>query len=338
MNGIRAPAEDSSSLKSDRAVLSRTSRSAAARALTPAENALCGASAGLVSRAIVSPFDVVKITLQLETTTRRRLHGGSVLSCAQRIMRQEGVRGFFKGNLSAEYLYLGYGASQFLAFSAVEGMLSRRIPKRARSFVGGALAGAISTSATYPLDLLRTRFVAQQLSSRVHASITGAIRHIYREEGFRGFYRGLFPACLQIMPYMGIVFGSYDVLSSSYRWLRSSVLVGDSVAINVLDSVQDAVIGGSAAVVGKTCVYPLDLVRKRLQIQGPHLANYAFGSVPAYTGMTNALVYIARNEGVLALFRGLTPALIKAAPASACIFFIFGNTRDLLLSLRPSVS
>ncbi|KAJ2814299.1 mitochondrial thiamine pyrophosphate transporter, partial [Coemansia erecta] len=70
-------------------------------------------------------------------------------------------------------------------------------------------------------------------------------------------------------------------------------------------------------------------------IQGPHLMSYARGRVPKYVGMSDALVYIVRNEGVLALFRGLTPALVKAAPASATIFFIFGHTRDLLLSLRP---
>ncbi|KAJ2359168.1 mitochondrial thiamine pyrophosphate transporter [Coemansia sp. RSA 2618] len=319
------------------AVLTQTSRAGATRKLAPIENALCGATAGLVSRAIVSPFDVVKITLQLETGVRASaLRSGSIVACATRIMQTEGMRGFYKGNLSAEYLYLAYGATQFLAFGTIESALARtRLPKRARSFIGGAAAGAVATSATYPLDLLRTRFVAQELSSRVHTSILEALRHIHREEGVRGFYRGLWPACLQIMPYMGIVFTSYDTLASGYRWVRRNVMTSASPFAQGLDSVQDAMIGAGAAIIGKTCVYPLDLVRKRLQIQGPHLMSYARGRVPKYVGMSDALVYIVRNEGVLALFRGLTPALVKAAPASATIFFIFGHTRDLLLSLRP---
>ncbi|KAJ2132164.1 mitochondrial thiamine pyrophosphate transporter [Coemansia sp. RSA 1807] len=306
-------------------------RSTSMRQLTATESALCGATAGLISRAIVSPLDVVKITLQLETA-RNTPH--TVTSCASRIMRTEGMRGFFKGNLSAEYLYLTYGAMQFLAFGAVDRALQNRVPKRIRSFVGGALAGATATCVTYPLDLLRTRFVAQQLEFRVHATLREAVTKIYRDEGVRGFYRGLGPACVQIMPYMGIVFTSYDVLASSYVWARKRVPVSPRV-LSAVDSVKDAVIGACAAVVGKTCVYPLDLVRKRLQIQGPHLLSYARGHVPKYRGMSDALVYIARTEGVLALFRGLTPALLKAAPASATVFFVFGHSRDLLLSLRP---
>ncbi|KAJ1821023.1 mitochondrial thiamine pyrophosphate transporter [Coemansia sp. RSA 2675] len=321
-------------------VLLQTSRSNSVRKLSPAESAFCGATAGVVSRAIVAPFDVVKITLQLQTQQRSyaflRPTNDGMLACAARILRKEGARGLFKGNLSAEYLYLTYGAVQFLVFDAIESTLKQsRLPKRARSFVGGALAGAIATSATYPFDLLRTRFIAQETGNKVHKSILGAVRQIHAEEGVRGFYRGLWPACLQIMPYMGIVFTSYDTLASSYSWMRRSLLVGNSPILRGLDAVQDAIIGGSAAVIAKTCVYPLDLVRKRLQVQGPQLANFAYGAVPKYTGMANALAYIVRNEGYLALFRGLTPALIKAAPASAAIFYVYGYTRDLVLTVRP---
>ncbi|KAJ2834441.1 mitochondrial thiamine pyrophosphate transporter [Coemansia furcata] len=321
-------------------VLLQTSRSNSVRKLTPVESAFCGATAGVVSRAIVAPFDVVKITLQLQTQQRSyaflRPTNDGMLACGRRILRKEGVRGLFKGNLSAEYLYLTYGAAQFLVFDTIESALRQTsLPKRARSFIGGALAGAIATSATYPFDLLRTRFIAQETGNQVHKSILGAVRQIYAEEGVRGFYRGLWPACLQIMPYMGIVFTSYDVLATSYSWMRRSLLVGNSPILRGLDAVQDALIGGSAAVIGKTCVYPLDLVRKRLQVQGPQLTNFAYGAVPKYTGMANALAFIVRNEGVLALFRGLTPALIKAAPASAAVFYIYGYTRDLVLTVRP---
>ncbi|KAJ2552570.1 mitochondrial thiamine pyrophosphate transporter [Coemansia sp. RSA 1933] len=329
-------AKDKGAAPSDN-VLMRTSRSSTARALTKGENMLCGATAGLVSRAIISPFDVVKITLQLET--RRRtigvLRSDGVVHCAARILRSEGVRGLFKGNLSAEYLYLTYGATQFLAFSVLESAVKRIdvVPQKTRSFVCGALAGGIATSATYPLDLLRTRFIAQEPANRVHASIVGAVTQIYRTEGPRGFYRGLWPACLQIMPYMGIVFTSYDTLASAYAWMRSNVVTSAGPVVRAVDSVQDALIGASAAVIGKCCVYPLDLVRKRLQIQGPHLQSYAHGAVPRYTGLSNALLFIVRNEGFLSLFRGLTPSLLKAAPASATIFFVYGQTRDLVLSL-----
>ncbi|KAJ1733011.1 mitochondrial thiamine pyrophosphate transporter [Coemansia sp. Benny D160-2] len=323
----------------DTTVLMRTTRSGAARRLTAGENVVCGAMAGLVSRAVVSPFDVVKITLQLQTTqTQTQRQRGGAIRCLRSIVHKEGVRGLFKGNVSAELLYLGYGAAQFLAFGALESALARTgvLPSKSRTFVCGALAGGIATSATYPLDLLRTRFVAQGIgaASRVHKSIAGAVVQILRDDGPRGLYRGLWPACLQIMPYMGIMFASYDVLGSAYKRMRATVVTSHGVVARTVDSMQDALIGGSAAVVSKCCVYPLDLARKRLQIQGPRLSSYAQGAVPRYTGLANALVSIVRSEGPRALFRGLTPSLIKAAPASATVFFVYGQTRDLVLSLR----
>ncbi|KAJ1931453.1 mitochondrial thiamine pyrophosphate transporter [Linderina macrospora] len=171
------------------------------------------------------------------------------------------------------------------------------------------------------------------MDRRMYTSILGAVRKIHAEEGIRGFYRGLWPACLQIMPYMGAVFTSYDLLATGYRHLRRSVLVSSSPVLQALDTMQDAILGGAAAVISKTFVYPLDLVRKRLQVQGTQ--QFTKSSLPVYTSMSNALVSIARNEGVLALFRGLTPALVKAAPASAAVFFVFGWTRDVVLAVKP---
>ncbi|KAJ2769082.1 mitochondrial thiamine pyrophosphate transporter, partial [Coemansia linderi] len=110
-------------------VLLQTSRSNSVRKLSPAESAFCGATAGVVSRAIVAPFDVVKITLQLQTQQRSyaflRPTNDGMLACAARILRKEGARGLFKGNLSAEYLYLTYGAVQFLVFDAIESTLKQ---------------------------------------------------------------------------------------------------------------------------------------------------------------------------------------------------------------------
>lgn len=45
---------------------------------------------------------------------------------------------------------------------------------------------------------------------------------IYHNEGSRGFYRGLWPAIIQIMPYMGLLFSSYDLFAKGFKKLRVS--------------------------------------------------------------------------------------------------------------------
>lgn len=83
-------------------------------------------------------------------------------------------------------------------------------PPAACSFVSGALAGTLSTTATYPLDLLRTRFAASG-RDKVYLSLWSGVRQIGRNEGLPGFFRGLAAANAQIVPYMGLFFTLYEV-------------------------------------------------------------------------------------------------------------------------------
>lgn len=109
---------------------------------------------------------MVKIRLQLQIhpdSARAPLYRG-ILPTMRTIVAQEGITGLWKGNIPAELLYLGYGASQFLTYQQVTLFISRsgwRVPESAQSFLAGATAGGLATTFTYPLDLLRTRFAAQ---------------------------------------------------------------------------------------------------------------------------------------------------------------------------------
>ncbi|RKP33278.1 mitochondrial carrier domain-containing protein, partial [Dimargaris cristalligena] len=188
------------------------------------QHALSGGVAGVVSRFIIAPLDVIKIHLQLQTGAQTYPITGSatagyegVASFVTRTLRQEGVRGLWRGNLSAEYLYLSYGAIQFLAYSQYERLLTKvtrdrvKIPAQASPFIAGFLTGVTATAVTYPFDLLRTRFAAQD-ANKVYTGLTSAIIQIYRTEGIVGFYRGVWPSLIQIMPYVSLVFGTYDLL------------------------------------------------------------------------------------------------------------------------------
>ena len=144
------------------------------RPLTPPENAFCGALAGVFSRFVIAPLDVVKIRLQTESRGKY----GSMLHAFRVIAREEGLRGFWKGNGAAVILYCGYGAVQFSTFAECKRMLierDRRLGhdadaagrKAMRDFMSGAAAGTAATVVTYPFDLLRTRLALQSSEHRV---------------------------------------------------------------------------------------------------------------------------------------------------------------------------
>lgn len=171
---------------------------------------------------------------------------------------------------------------------------------------------------TYPLDLLRTRFAAQG-TNRIYSSLRGSVRDIARAEGAKGFFQGLSAGVGQVMPYMGLFFATYETLRPSLAHLSLPWGSGDATA------------GLIAGVFAKTGVFPLDVIRKRLQVQGPMLGRFAGGMVPRYEkSIWNTGKSIRINEGWRGLYRGLGISLVKSAPASAITMWTYEHVLKIL--------
>ncbi|ROW18234.1 hypothetical protein VPNG_00203 [Cytospora leucostoma] len=297
-----------------------------------------GAVAGLISRFIIAPLDVVKIRLQLQVHSmsdplsyqdirgKGPVYKGTIQTL-KTILATEGLTGLWKGNVPAELMYINYSAIQFTTYRSTTQLLrglageDGRLPNTVGSFLSGAAAGAAATACTYPLDLLRTRFAAQGDDDRVYTSMRRAIGQIYRDEGPRGYFRGLGPALGQIVPFMGVFFTVYEALRLSLGKLDLPFGGGDAVA------------GTAASVIGKTGVFPLDTVRKRIQVQGPTRTRYVHKNIPEYNGMgaLGTMRAILRAEGLRGLYRGLTVSLFKAAPAGAITVWVYERVLRTLI-------
>lgn len=294
-----------------------------------------GAVAGLVSRFVIAPLDVVKIRLQLQPHSlsdplaplRTAPVYRGTYATVRHILRHEGLTALWKGNVPAELMYVCYAALQFGTYRtvtlALHSGLDRKLPDAAESFIAGASAGALATSLTYPLDLLRTRFAAQG-KQKVYSSLLGALRDIRRDEGYRGFFRGIGPGLAQIVPFMGIFFASYE----SLRMMMADV--------NMPWGSGDATAGAIGSVIAKTSVFPLDLVRKRIQVQGPTRARYGNGDIPEYKSAVKALRTIVRTEGARGLFKGLPISLLKSAPASAVTVWTYERALEAMINIEKT--
>ena len=271
---------------------------------------------------------MIKIRLQLQIhslsdpTSYRGVAGPTykgTFGSFRRILRDEGFTALWKGNIPAEGLYLTYGSIQFLTYRSANQLLNHPdLPYHpsatASSFISGAFAGTVATTATYPLDLLRTRFAAQG-KERVYASLRSGIQEIHEKEGIRGFFRGLTAANTQIVPYMGLFFTLYEAFKP--------ILNNASLPLAWMGS-ADGSAAILASILSKTAVYPLDTVRKRLQVQGPTRARYVHRNIPEYkTGVLGTIKLILRREGIRGMYRGLPVALIKAAPTSAVTIWTY---------------
>ncbi|KAH6898769.1 mitochondrial carrier domain-containing protein [Thelonectria olida] len=294
-----------------------------------------GAIAGLVSRFVVAPLDVVKIRLQLQPHSlsdplfalRDAPAYRGAISTLSHILKHEGVTGLWKGNVPAEMMYVCYAAIQFTTYRYttvfLRTALPNRLPDGAESFIAGATSGAAATSLTYPLDLLRTRFAAQG-RHRIYASLRSAVWDIKRDEGFRGFFRGIGPGLGQIVPFMGLFFLTYESLRISFEDLHMPWGSGDATA------------GMLASILSKTAVFPLDLVRKRIQVQGPSRSKYVYNHIPEYSTARGAIRSIILTEGFRGLYKGLPISLIKAAPASAVTLWTYEQSLKLMLNFNSA--
>lgn len=139
------------------------------------------------------------------------------------------------------------------------------------------------------------------------------------EGGFFALYRGIVPTVAGVAPYVGLNFMIYE---SVREYFTPEGQTGPSSAGKLLA-------GAISGAVAQTCTYPLDVLRRRFQI------NTMSGMGYRYKSIWDAIRVIVRNEGVRGLYKGITPNLLKVAPSMASSWLSFEMTRDFLITLKP---
>ena len=296
------------------------------------DSAIAGSVSGLVTRALISPIDVLKIRLQLANFNSAPKHNlnfyqnGKILAnLSYTIFKDEGGTAFWKGNIPAEIMYVLYGASQFTCYSFLNDRFKGREKNgNLKHLVLGSISGCFASLMTYPFDVLRTRFVANNSRSFFH--LFKSINYIYKTEGLNGFYGGLKPTLYQVSLSTGISFLSYEYLNSNI----DINFINDNFNNNKL--INQYISGFLAGFISKGTTFPLDLIKRRLQIKGSSnevlLNNYTFiTNKNSIYNQKSKMYHIIRDivvrEGFKGLYRGFSMAVIKSAPTTALSFSIY---------------
>ncbi|KAK6142728.1 hypothetical protein DH2020_023076 [Rehmannia glutinosa] len=293
---------------------------------------VAGGVAGGVSRTAVAPLERLKILLQVQNPHNIKYNG--TVQGLKYIWRTEGFRGLFKGNGTNCARIVPNSAVKFFSYEqASKGILYMYQQQTGNEdaqltpvlrLAAGACAGIIAMSATYPMDMVRGRLTVQGM---FHALST-----VLREEGFRALYKGWLPSVIGVVPYVGLNFAVYESLKD---WLIKSKAFG-LVEDNELGVVTRLTCGAAAGTVGQTVAYPLDVIRRRMQMVGWSNASSIVtgdGRTKApleYTGMIDAFRKTVRHEGFRALYKGLVPNSVKVVPSIAIAFVTYEQVKELL--------
>lgn len=292
---------------------------------------LAGGLTGCTTRTLCQPFDVIKIRLQLQVEP---IHSGSQTSKYRSIpqtigtiYREEGIIAFWKGHNTAQVLSLTQGVAQFTFYERFNHILRELAlfdgHDRIRNFVCGACSGSFAAFTIMPLDVIKTRLVSQD-SAGGYKNAFHAARSIFKYEGIRGMYRGLAPAIMQTAPLTGGQFMFYNLFGNALKRMES--LPQDAL----LAPTDLMVCGALSGLCTKLLVYPLDLVKRRLQIQGFSKGRRTYGRHFSCRNMFQCIYRVVRTEGFLGLYKGLSSSLLKASITSAIFFTIYDKLLYLL--------
>jgi solute carrier family 25 phosphate transporter 23/24/25/41 len=279
-----------------------------------------GAFAGAVAKCFVAPFERLREVLQAAEV----VPPSGLAGVTRQIIRDEGVRGLWRGNTLVLARVVPYVALQWSIYDAVQDALalarqrgtSTSAPPVGCSpqtgvldkLVAGIVAGTAATLVVYPLECLKTEVAVAGL----RGSLIANARQVLREEGIRGFYKGLGATVSFKVIATAVGFNLHAELSKAYR---------QAVDGRRLTALEHGLIGGLSGVVCATITLPLHSAVTKLRIQG------TAGRPVLYRGLADCMRQTARKAGVRALFSGALPTYAKVFPNVAIVYGVTAACR-----------
>uniref|UniRef100_A0A6N2LLQ8 EF-hand domain-containing protein n=1 Tax=Salix viminalis TaxID=40686 RepID=A0A6N2LLQ8_SALVM len=268
---------------------------------------IAGGIAGAASRTVTAPLDRIKVILQIQTTCAR------LAPTINKILKEEGFLGFFRGNGLNVVKVAPESAIKFYAYEMLKDVIGDvkggdkvDIGPGGRLLAGG-MAGAVAQTAIYPMDLVKTRLQTGVCQGGKAPNLGGLMKDIWVLEGPRAFLE-LVPSLLGIIPYAGIDLAAYETLKD-----MSKTYILHESAPGPLVQLCCGTISGA---LGATCVYPLQVIRTRMQAQPPNDAR-------PYKGMSDVFWRTFQNEGYRGFYKGIFPNLLKVVPAASITYMIY---------------
>jgi len=284
---------------------------------------LSGGFAGCVGKTATAPLSRLTVLAQTASllavpgasSERQAFARGRQWEGLRHVVRHQGVLALWKGNLCTCIHWFPFTGVSFGIVEAIKHTCPWTVGGPGWcSFIPGAVAGGAAVFVCYPLEVVRTRLMAQgaQTPGR-HVGIWGILRESIRLEGL-GMYRGLGVSVAVAVPSVSVSFGLYAQLRQHF----------EACGLPATSFTATLLAGGFSGAAGSAVTFPLDVLRKRLQVMGMDGAG-----IPRRSWACEAL-HIWRTDGAPGFFRGFAPDLAKVFPTVAITFVAFEQLRDLI--------
>lgn len=288
-----------------------------------------GGIAGCVAKTAVAPLSRVTILMQVQTMRPQKFSDGvnpnnlHLTTSLRKILQEEGIVALWRGNFATILHRFPYTSVTFYGNGVMRRWLNKGhaatlVPEQARGLIAGGGSASIGVLLCYPLDVVKTRLMTQT-KREYYSGITDALGKIGRDEGIRGYYRGLSVSLMSVVPALALNFALYE------EFFRLFSGVGMPTPLHAL------LAGGSSGAIASTLLFPADLLRRQMQMVGLGGRPQVYSSVfqaGCHVFSTGCRRYPGQSTligpllGIREFFRGLFPELLKVTPNNAIMFAV----------------
>ncbi|XP_048371055.1 mitochondrial ornithine transporter 1-like [Sphaerodactylus townsendi] len=284
-----------------------------------------GAAGGVACVVSGQPFDTIKVKMQTFPAMYR-----GFFDCSVKTYQQEGMYGLYQGTTPALLANIAENAVLFACYGFCQQLVRQlfglgNIVELSdwHSAIAGSFSSVFSSMVLCPTELVKCRMqalhemkVTGQTTLSQRSSTWAVVKAIFQSEGPLGFFQGLTSTWLREVPGYFFFFGGYEVSRSFFLQAGQSK--------EELGALPVTVSGGIGGAAFWLAVYPIDSVKSRIQV---------LSMAGRQDGFLLSFLHILRTEGVMALYSGLMPTVIRALPSNGALFLAYEMTQKKLTSL-----
>lgn len=319
---------------------------------------LAGGLAGSAGKTVVAPLDRVKILFQASNPRFAKYTGSwfGVVTAMKDIYKEDGTRGLYRGHSATLLRIFPYAAIKFLAYEQIRSVIIHSPAQETpiRRMLSGSLAGVTSVFFTYPLEVIRVR-LAFETKQDSRSSLSSICKQIYNEKpaihqatagapavvattvqavvpkaGLTNFYRGFSATMMGMLPYAGVSFLTHDTVGDLLRMpVVSKYTTLPKPANSPVDkpaplrSWAELFAGGVAGLISQTSSYPLEVIRRRMQVGGAVGDGHRL-----HVGETARMIF--RERGFMGFWIGLSIGYVKIVPLAGVSFYVYERGKTWL--------
>jgi solute carrier family 25 carnitine/acylcarnitine transporter 20/29 len=198
------------------------------------EGLICGAIAGWGNSIVVTPIELVKCRLQIQSESKSNAYYKGVLDCIKKTISQGGINSMYQGHYATMLREIPAYAAQFGGYyyskQALAKFLDKSVDKlnNLELMLCGAIGGYFCWQFSYPQDVIKTFLQTQsrsieggslEFSNENNVKFRSRLfdggfyecgKYIYLTQGLSGFWRGYLPCTLRAIIANGVLFVTYE--------------------------------------------------------------------------------------------------------------------------------